>query len=470
MKALKAIGWRRLRLATQALFLVLLLLPLAGVPWFTGTFVTSKLIGIRLTDPFATAQVLVTGGALASGFLVILLTYLLLGRAFCSWVCPMGTVLEWLDRVPLKRALRKGLPAWIRWLVAFLLLGLSALFGISLFEWMSPQATFMRSLLFGAGVELMIVVAVVGFELFVLRRGWCRSLCPAGAAFSLLGRVGVLRVRHDREACNRCGECIKACPMDGKVTLLETIAGRGVASSDPWTCSNCGICIDICPNDALTFAPAWSIKGPALGAKGSSPAPANRLQVVDRRQAVTVFGGAVAVAALSAARPLLAAPEERSLLRPPGALPEAAFLGLCLRCGQCVQACPRDAIHLGHLEHGLSLGTPYISPRERACDLCETKDGPACVAACPTGALTLASQAPVRMGTATIDTERCLAYHGDVCRSCFVACPLQGKALFLEGALRPTIDPTVCTGCGLCEEHCIIEPAAITITPINEHA
>ena len=72
------------------------------------------------------------------------------------------------------------------------------------------------------------------------------------------------------------------------------------------------------------------------------------------------------------------------------------------------------------------------------------------------------------MGTAVVDAERCLAHHGDICRSCFNACPLRGEALVLEGAIRPVVDPEVCTGCGLCEEHCILEPAAIRVEPLNE--
>jgi len=459
MKASKRIGWRGLRLSSQALFLGLLLLPLAGIPWFAGTYVSSALVGIRLTDPYGAAQVLAAGGGLASGALVVLLTYLVLGRAFCAWVCPLGTVLEWVARLPHKRLVRGALPRSTRFLVALGLLGLSALLGISLFEWISPQATLMRSMLFGVGAEGLIIVAVLGFDLFVLRRGWCRSLCPAGAAYSVLGRFALLRVGHDRKACNRCGECIKACPMNGKDTLLETVSGHGVASADPWTCANCGLCVDACERGALAFRPAWALAQPA----GEAQAGTN----LDRRQAVVLFGGALAVATLSATRPLLAAPEERPLLRPPGALPEAAFLGLCLRCGQCAQACPREAIQLGHLAHGLSLGTPYIAARERACDLCLSDGGPRCVDACPTGALTLVPEAPVRMGTAVIDTDQCLAYHGDLCRTCFVACPLQGTALFLAGALRPTVDPAVCTGCGLCEEHCILEPSAITVRPTN---
>lgn len=467
----KRIGWRRLRLATQALFWALFLAPLTGFPWFRGTYVGSRLAGLPLTDPYGAAQVAVAGGlrlagAALLGLGLVALAYLLLGRAFCAWVCPLGSLLELADRaaerlLPTGKPERRAAwPRWIRWAVAIGVLALTALTGQALFEWVSPQATLMRSLLFGLGMQLLIVAAVLVFDLVVLRRGWCRSLCPAGALYSLLGRFAVLRVGHDRSACDRCGACLHACPWDGRETLLETVARRGRAEANPWACANCGDCIDACPKGALRFTPAWKV------------APAERpvrQPQFSRRQAIGLMGGAVAAAGLSVARPMLAAPAERRLLRPPGALPEAAFLGLCLRCGQCVQACPREAIRLAGLEGGLGLGTPYIVPRQKACDLCGA-DGPACVAVCPTGALTLEPGAPVRMGVAEVDTDRCLAHLGDICRTCFVACPLQGSALYLEGALRPAVDPAVCTGCGLCAEHCIVEPAAIVIRPVNEHA
>lgn len=467
---IRKIGWRRLRLATQAFFWVLLLLPLAGFPWFTGTYIGSRFLGFRLTDPYGAAELLAASGkalagAAALGLLLVVLLYLALGRAFCSWVCPLGSLLEGLDWLAARvlpdkwHGRRAAFPSWGRWAFALAVLLLSALTGQALFEWVSPQATLMRSLLFGLGLQLLIVAVVILFDLFVLRRGWCRSLCPAGAFYSLLGRFALLRVGHDRSACNHCGACIQACPMNGKETLLETVSGRGPAQADPWVCSNCASCIDACPGGALAFTPVWAVQ------KAEQP---SRHAGYDRRQALGLLGGAVVVAGVSVARPLLAAPEDRSLLRPPGALPEAAFLGLCLRCGQCVQACPRGAIHLAGLAHGISLGTPYITPRTVACDLCGDA-APACAVACPTGALTLEPDGPVGMGVAVVDTDRCLAHMGGVCRSCFNACPLRGEALFLEGALRPVINPDICTGCGLCEEHCVIDPTAIVVRPTNEH-
>jgi ferredoxin-type protein NapG len=73
-------------------------------------------------------------------------------------------------------------------------------------------------------------------------------------------------------------------------------------------------------------------------------------------------------------------------LRPPGALNEDDFLASCIKCGQCVQVCPVQAIKLGDLDDGFGVGVPYISARDQACDF--SCDAVQCILACPTGALT----------------------------------------------------------------------------------
>lgn len=73
-------------------------------------------------------------------------------------------------------------------------------------------------------------------------------------------------------------------------------------------------------------------------------------------------------------------------LRPPGALDEHDFLASCIKCGQCVQVCPVQAIKLDDIDHGFGIGAPYIDSRKQACDF--SCDAVQCILACPTGALT----------------------------------------------------------------------------------
>lgn len=164
-------------------------------------------------------------------------------------------------------------------------------------------------------------------------------------------------------------------------------------------------------------------------------------------------------------------------VRPPGALDEKTFLGACVRCGLCVRDCPYDTLRLAEVGEDVALGTPYFVAREIACRMCE--DIP-CVAACPTGALDKSLEVieDARMGLAVIiDQENCIAFQGLRCEVCYNVCPVKGKAITLEtrqnvrtgrhAMFIPVVHSNACTGCGLCEEACILEEAAVKVFPIH---
>jgi ferredoxin-type protein NapG len=169
------------------------------------------------------------------------------------------------------------------------------------------------------------------------------------------------------------------------------------------------------------------------------------------------------------------------VLRPPGALAESDFLSTCIRCGQCVTACPYDTLDLAHPGTGVPMGTPTFTPREIPCYLCQ--DIP-CTVACPTGSLALASVTGddgkldvkrTRIGLAVMDYENCLAAWGLRCDACYRVCPLIDEAIVLEmtrnertgrhAVLLPRVKADACTGCGLCERACVVEKAAIFVLP-----
>lgn len=195
-------------------------------------------------------------------------------------------------------------------------------------------------------------------------------------------------------------------------------------------------------------------------------------RAISRRKALT---SALALGAATFALGMHVADARRGALpanriRPPGALREADFIDACVRCGLCVQACPYDTLRLADLAQPVPVGTPYFVARATPCFMCETIP---CAQACPTGALALAEIGAAKMGLATLGAaDRCFSYTGAAyCDSCFQACPLKGRAIRMQhgrtprgGSFKPVVDAEHCTGCGLCEDACIVEgDAAITV-------
>ena len=161
----------------------------------------------------------------------------------------------------------------------------------------------------------------------------------------------------------------------------------------------------------------------------------------------------------------------KKYLRPPGALPEAAFLDACIGCGQCANVCPNKCIEMSGLENGVGeLATPRITARSRGCILCM-----ACTQVCPTGALqklepTEEGKLAVNMGLAVVSQDVCYSFAGRTCGVCYRACPLPGKALTLGLFEQPHVNPDFCVGCGLCEQACVHMPQAIRVIPAHELA
>ena len=158
-------------------------------------------------------------------------------------------------------------------------------------------------------------------------------------------------------------------------------------------------------------------------------------------------------------------------IRPPGALAEADFNARCIKCGQCVDACPYDTLKLATANAGIPIGTPYFIPKEIPCYMCE--DIP-CLKACPTGAIDPALEDidDSRMGLAVIDIENCLSWQGLRCEICHRECPVSDKAITVQHNPRrlskhamfvPIVHSNACTGCGICEKACPTQKAAIRI-------
>lgn len=153
-------------------------------------------------------------------------------------------------------------------------------------------------------------------------------------------------------------------------------------------------------------------------------------------------------------------------LRPPGALPEIAFLAACTRCSDCAEACPPHAIIKVPADGGLAAGTPRIDVALQPCVACP--DMP-CAAACPTEALTLPENLWDGYGIGTLEflPERCITFRGMSCNVCALACPIGERALVMDEAGHPVLRAEGCVGCGMCLNACVSTPKSFTLTPLE---
>ncbi len=485
-------------------------------------------------DPLVALATLLANGTLYKGLLwslVILIPTIFLGRFFCGWVCPLGSLNQWISEIPSERLRRKGAHKIesnryrkyqrIKYYIFFLFAG-AALVGTLQVGLLDPLALLARSIgtvvlptihtgAFGllgwvksfgippissfaqsiydivaalllpfrmAHFHMILTIGFLFIAILILNRiftrFWCRGICPLGAMLGLFSRFAILGLEKNESTCQHCKLCRLSCQ-----------GGDNPDIGSRWHQAECHLCLNCvatCPTGSLKFK-FFPNRKPSR----ANPPATQKIDVSRRKVIASVVAGAALLPLLRSgdafkvnANPLL--------IRPPGSVPESDFLARCIRCGQCMRVCPNNALHPTLLESGLEgIWTPILIPRigycESTCTLCSQ--------VCPTGAIAEISlkekvgdkQTPAnRIGTAFIDQGRCLPWAmGTTCVVCEEWCPTSPKAIYLKEEVthdrygnevmvkRPYIDPNLCTGCGACEYVCPVGgKAAIRITSVGE--
>ncbi len=444
-------------------------------------------------DPLVAASTLLAAKEwlplLLPGLLVIVFSAVL-GRFFCGWICPLGTILDLVTgkirkTAPL-RLLRGNAKYWL-----LLPILVASLFNLNLAGLPDPIAIFVRALTFfihplagstarggwqglyrvmgdhrdmlDPGYDLLknyllpyreafyplaFTSALVFFLIILLeryeRRNWCRNLCPLGTLLGAVGRFSPF-ARAPRQLCADCKGCRDICPtsFDGNALLKEE-------------CVLCMECVDGCPEKRVRFR---------FGRGRGEGRP-----LMERR---VFLGGLLSGLVLAKAFRFRDPAAQARLLRPPGVRDEEAFLEKCVRCGECMKVCLRSALYPAFFQAGLEgMYTPLLIPRLGYCEYNCTL----CGQVCPTGAIPeLPPESKKRevIGKAVIDKNHCLPFARRVdCIVCEEHCPIPRKAIRAETVTMasfsgkpvrvrlPYVVDELCNGCGICENVCPLEGKA----------
>jgi len=423
----------------------------------------------------------------------LLVATVCVGRFFCSYVCPLGAILDFLDPVLFRRARRRPLEAdqnlrRVKYVVLIVFFA-AAIVGSSLVYLLDPISLLTRTYTFGlfppfvgmvnilldafrplaAGfrwmnvaslsytqpvfyfsmLTLLIFAAILGLSR-VVPRFWCRYLCPLGALLSLASPLGRWR-RTVGPECNACGVCQTACPMGA----AEDEGGTQVGE-----CIQCRTCVAACPQDLITFPTAPKFLPPVSSVPDLS-----------RRVFLSSVAGGLGTGFLVQQSPFALLESKVQLIRPPGALPESEFLTTCIRCGECMKSCLTNTLQPSLWEGGLAgLWTPKLEVRFAACE----QECNVCGKVCPTQAIrsvSLEEKTHAKLGTAVLRKEMCLVWAQDkLCLICDEICPYHAIVFrTVDGYRRPFVVASHCNGCGYCEQRCPVEgDSAIVVMPIDQ--
>jgi polyferredoxin len=509
-KVLKKFRLTNVRIVSQTFFFVAFLLAI----WATWT---SRLGGYPVSRFLEMDPLVMIATALSTGYvyrflgwgLILLAVTLIFGRVFCNWMCPYGTLhqaISWLFNIrkhPDRWKSNRYKPIYFLKYTILTIMLIMAAFGSLQIGLLDPICLMYRTfatvfapasdmltanlgdfgsmLLFAPGVAQRVFVGsfwigiflttLVGLNL-VIPRFFCRVLCPLGALLGVLSRYSLFRINRDVHKCTDCNLCLTRCEgaadPQGQLRLSE--------------CFGCMNCIDDCPEDALSYTMT------GLDKKQVVPGPS-----LGRRR--LVFSAAAGVLGYPLLRNDGVNTDDNYsslLIRPPGSVEETDFLQKCIKCDQCINACPTNVLQPATMQEAgfEGLWTPVMNFNIGHCQLKCTL----CSEVCPTGAIKkitveeklgkgdFEEAGPLSLGTAFFDKGRCLPHAMEIpCVVCEEVCPTSPKAIqtvdeeaknvFGQVVLlnKPFVVPDLCIGCGICQKECpVTDSRAVYVTPVGE--
>ena len=420
--------------------------------------------------------------------LALVVLTLLVGRAYCSVICPLGVMQDVISRISGLRKKKKsrfsysGEKKWLRY-------GILVIFVVALVAGLTPLAALlapyssygrMVSSVVSPSLSPVAIVAAVSFVVVAIMswlggRTYCNTICPVGTILGFFSRFALFRPVINTSKCNSCKRCAKKC----KASCIDAKNHR----IDYSRCVACMDCIKNCKHGALTFRYTLNNKACNNG-KSSSDKRSNENTDSSRRSFLTLSATLAATSLVKAQEKKvdggLAAiedkkkPERATRLVPPGAKSLRHFSQHCTACQLCVSECPNKVLRPStNLD---TLMQPEMSYEDGYCRPECTR----CSEVCPAGAIrpiTVAEKSSTRIGHAVWIKKNCLPVADGVeCGNCARHCP--SGAIFMvhidanddESPKIPVIDTERCIGCGACENLCPARPfSAIYVEGHERH-
>ncbi|MCM1505070.1 MAG: 4Fe-4S binding protein [Muribaculum sp.] len=436
---------------------------------------------------------------------ILVIATLVLGRAYCSILCPLGVFqdfVSWLrGRINRRSRSRFKYSPSLTWLR----LSILALFTIAIILgfthlalYLDPYSAYGRivgslfrpvydeanNLLattqgpddytfyhvnYYVSVGAVVVAAITFIIIAVLAwsngRIYCNTICPVGTILGYLSKFSWLKPVIDTDKCIKCGSCARRCKASCIDFKNETI--------DYSRCVACMDCLGSCSKDAISYShPA---KKPTLkSAKADT----------GRRDFLTVSALLAGSAIINAEEKNVdgglakiidkVKPERKTLITPPGSEGHSNFFQKCTACQLCISNCPNGVLRPS--SDATRFMQPEVSYERGYCRPECTR----CSEVCPTGAISLldvAEKSSVQIGHAVWIKENCLPYtDGTSCGNCGRHCPTGAIVMTAidpenpRSLKVPSVNIEACIGCGACENLCPVRPfSAIYVEGHERH-
>lgn len=488
---------RKIRLTFAVLFFVAVTALFLD---FTGT--AHAWLGWTAKVQFLPAVLAVNAGVVA---LLIVLT-LLVGRIYCSVICPLGVfqdIVSWMSGQRKKKKYRFGYSPEVKWSrYGILVLFVAAMIASvgSFVALLAPYSSYGRIasnlfapiyrwgnnlLAFFAGrmdnytfysmdvwmksIPTFVIAAVTLVVIVVLAwrggRTYCNTICPVGTVLGSFSRFSLFRPVIDTAKCKNCSLCARRC----KAACIDYKQHK----IDYSRCVACMDCIDTCKHGALRLQCRLSKNSGKANCADGNGKPMQQEQVdSSRRSFIATTAVLAATSAVEAQTKKvdggLAVIEDKQIPRratpivPPGAWSARHFAQHCTGCQLCVSACPNGVLRPStDLE---KLMQPEMSYERGYCRPECTR----CSEVCPAGAIkpiTIAEKSSTRIGHAVWIKKNCIPLTDGVqCGNCARHCP-SGAILMVpadaddpESVKIPVVNAERCIGCGACENLCPARP------------